>query len=153
MTDGFVSSAGSALPPELETAWIGAENAHLLDHVADGVFDDAIDPVRLKAYLANPLDLMCLALLKDQVVGMVMCVIHLHPDKPTELYLDEIGTGDDWRRQGIARVLMQRVFERADAEGIDEIWLGTEPDNLPARGLYESTGAKGESALIYYLEW
>lgn len=133
--------------------WISANNADLLTNVAEGVFDHAIDRDRLKAYLANQLNWMCVAMHGDMVVGMCMSVIHLHPDKPTELFLDEIGTGDDWRRQGIARSLMQMVFDRADAEGIDEIWLGTEPDNLPARGLYESTGAKAEPAVIYYLEW
>ncbi len=148
-----MKNGGSALLREFDTVWVDAENAHLLDRVADGVFDHAIDPRNLKAYLAVPQNWMCLALNEGLVVGMVMCVVHLHPDKPTELYLDEIGTGDDWRRQGIARQLMQMVFDRADAEGFDEIWLGTEPDNLPARGLYESTGAKGEAALIYYLEW
>ncbi len=82
-----------------------------------------------------------------------MSVIHHHPDKPTELFLDEIGTGDDWRRQGIARALILKLFERADTEGIEEIWLGTEPDNMPARGLYESFGVEGEKGLIYYLDW
>lgn len=139
--------------PGLAFYWIDAANLSLLDHVAPGVFDYPIDPERLKTYLASPANWLCIALHDELVVGMVMVVIHHHPDKPTELFLDEIGTGEDWRRQGIARSLMRMVFERADAEGIEEIWLGTEPDNLPARGLYESTGAKPEAAVIYYLEW
>ena len=141
------------MPVEIETRWIDARNANMLDRVAPGVFDHAIDPQRLAIYLANPCNWLCVALHEGQVVGMCMCVVHHHPDKPTELFLDEIGTGDDWRRQGIAKRLMQMVFDRADAEGLDEIWLGTEPDNWPARGLYEGTGAKSEPAVIYYLEW
>ncbi|MEL7445836.1 MAG: GNAT family N-acetyltransferase [Pseudomonadota bacterium] len=136
-----------------QSHWITNENKHLLGTIAPGVFDYPISPERLDVYLANPLNWMCVALSGNIVVGMCMCVVHLHPDKPTELYLDEIGTGDEWRRQGVARRLMQRVLDRADDEGIDEIWLGTEPDNVPARGLYESTGAKAEPAMIYYLEW
>ncbi|WP_337660952.1 GNAT family N-acetyltransferase [Erythrobacter sp. Alg231-14] len=138
---------------EFELHWINADNAHLLENVAAGVFDEAIVPARLMAYLANPANMMCVAMSGDLVVGMVMCVVHLHPDKPTELYLDEIGTGDVWRRQGVARALMLKVFERADDEDIEEIWLGTEPDNTPAIGLYESFGVKPEKALIYYLDW
>jgi ribosomal protein S18 acetylase RimI-like enzyme len=42
---------------------------------------------------------------------------------------------------------------RADEAEIEEIWLGTEADNIPAQKLYEKTGAEGEAALIYYLEW
>lgn len=145
------------MPPdagtEFETHWIDEANAHLLDRVAPGVFDHAIDPERLKTYLAGPANWMGLALIDGLVVGMVMSVIHTHPDKPTELFLDEIGTGDDWRRKGIARALMHMLFERADAEGIEEIWLGTEPDNLPARGLYESFAHEREDAVIYYFDW
>ena len=136
-----------------ETHWITPANAHLLEKVAPGTFDHAIDPALLERYLANPANWMCVATKDDLVVSMCMCVIHYHPDKPTELFLDEIGTGDAWRRQGAAQLLIKKVFDRADAEGIEEIWLGTEPDNLPARALYEGTGAKGEPAIIYYLEW
>ncbi|MEL7198922.1 MAG: GNAT family N-acetyltransferase [Pseudomonadota bacterium] len=117
------------------------------------MFDQAIDPARLRKYLSHPTNWMVVAVSNTVVVGMCMCVVHDHPDKETELFLDEIGTGDDWQRQGVARALMLAVFERADAENIEEIWLGTEPDNVPARGLYESFGMKGEEALIYYLDW
>ncbi|MEM8724965.1 MAG: GNAT family N-acetyltransferase [Pseudomonadota bacterium] len=146
-------NAGSASLRKFDTHWIDAENAHLLGRVAHGVFDHAIDPKRLARYLAVPQNWMCLALHDGLVVGMCMSVIHLHPDKPTELFLDEIGTGDDWRRQGVARQLMQLVFDRCDAEGIDEIWLGTELDNVPARRLYEGFKHEREDAVIYYFDW
>ena len=144
---------GSVSPLELSTHWIDTENAHLLDKVAPGVFDHAIDPERLATYLAGSANWMCLALYEGLVVGMCMCVIHSHPDKPTELFLDEIGTGDDWRRKGIARILMQKVFDRADDEGIEEIWLGTEPDNDAANGLYRGFKHEREDAVIYYFDW
>ncbi|MEM9500857.1 MAG: hypothetical protein AAF941_03315 [Pseudomonadota bacterium] len=78
-----------------DTHWIDADNSHLLAQVADGVFDHAIDPARLETYLASPGNWMCIAMKGDLVVGMCMSVVHHHPDKPTELFLDEIGTGDD----------------------------------------------------------
>ncbi|KEO91663.1 hypothetical protein EH31_03040 [Erythrobacter longus] len=145
--------AGSALHRELEAVWITSKNAHLLGNTAAGVFDHAIDPERLSAYLAQPVNWMCLALHEGLVVGMVMAVIHNHPDKPTELFLDEIGTGDDWRRKGIARRLVQAVFDRADEAGIEEIWLGTEPDNDAANGLYQGFKHEREDAVIYYFDW
>lgn len=146
-------SGGSASRPRADLHWIGADNADLLARIAPGVFDDAIDPRRLVTYLSNPANWLCVALVDGLVVGMVMAVVHTHPDKETELFLDEIGTGDDWRRQGIARALIFKLFERADAEGIEEIWLGTETDNLPARGLYEGFRHEREDAVIYYLDW
>lgn len=139
--------------PPFTTHWIDNSNAHLLGRVAPGTFDHAIDPDRLKRYLSSPGNWMCVALREGLVVGMCMSVIHDHPDKPTELFLDEIGTGDDWRRQGVARLLMQMVFDRADAEGIEEIWLGTEPDNHAANGLYQGYKHEREDAVIYYFDW
>jgi ribosomal protein S18 acetylase RimI-like enzyme len=136
-----------------QTVWIDPSNCALLDRVAGGVFDEAIKPERLACYLSNPANLMVLAVQNGVVIGQSMCVIHDHPDKETELYLDEIGTGDDFRQRGVAHSLIDAVFAKADSLGIEEIWLGTEPDNFAARGLYEKTGAKGEPALIYYLEW
>ncbi|WP_205214873.1 GNAT family N-acetyltransferase [Altererythrobacter sp. ZODW24] len=136
-----------------QIAWLGADNRHLLGNVADGVFDEPIRQNRLSRYLSNTNNWMAAAVNDGLVIGQCMCVVHHHPDKPTELYLDEIGTADNWRRQGVAGLLLKAVFARADEAGIDEIWLGTEPDNLPARRLYEKTGAKGDPALIYYLEW
>ncbi|MDN3645191.1 GNAT family N-acetyltransferase [Pontixanthobacter aestiaquae] len=125
----------------------------MLDNIATGVFDESIRQDRLRHYLSNPHNWMVLAIVDGLVVAQCMCVVHQHPDKETELYLDEIGTGDNWRRQGIATALMHAVFARADDMGIEEIWLGTEADNVPAQRLYEKTGATGELALIYYLEW
>lgn len=137
----------------LSIQWITSQKTHLLDRVAKGTFDHTIDPARLKAYLENPANWMGVAINEGLVVGMVMAVIHTHPDKPTELFLDEIGTGDDWRRKGIARLLMQALFDRADEEGIEEIWLGTEPDNIEANGLYKGFRHEREDAVIYYFDW
>ena len=136
-----------------ELIWVEKSNQSVLRNVAQGVFDEAIKPDRLARYLDNSANLMVLAVRDGLTIGQCMCVIHDHPDKETELYLDEIGTGDDWRRLGVAQSLMDAVFAKADELGIEEIWLGTEPDNVAARGLYEKTGAKGEKAIVYYLEW
>jgi len=137
----------------LSTHWINASNTYLLDKVAPGTFDHAIDPAKLKRYLENPANWMGVALHEAKVVGMVMAVVHTHPDKPTEIFLDEVGTGDDWRRKGIARALIQKLFERAELEDIDEIWLGTECDNIPAQKLYEGFKHEREDAVIYYFDW
>ncbi len=135
------------------TRWIGPQDTAILDRVAPGVFDHAINQDRLAAYLARDTNWLGVALHDDLVIGMCMAVIHHHPDKPTEIFLDEIGTGDDWRRQGVADLLLKMLYERADEAGIDEIWVATETDNVPARGLYEKSGAKPEKAVYYYLEW
>ena len=136
-----------------DIVWITESNRDLLDNVAEGVFDKPIKAQFLDEYLANKHNWLVVSAVDGLVVGQCMAVILQTPDKGSEIFLNEIGTGDDWRRQGIAESLMQALFKRADEAGIDEIWLGTEPDNLPARGLYKKHSAKEEDAIIYYLDW
>lgn len=136
-----------------DIVWIATSNRGLLDNVAEGVFDKPIRPEFLDTYLANPLNWLAVAMVDGLVTGQCMAVMLQTPDKGTEIFLNEIGTGDEWRRRGIANSLMAALFERADAAGIDEIWLGTEPENEPARNLYRQHAAKEEDAVIYYLDW
>lgn len=76
-------------------------DAGLFAHVAPEVFDGAIVPRRLAAYLASPEHLMVLALSGGEVVGQVAAVIHRHPDLPTELYIDNLGVTPAMQRRGI----------------------------------------------------
>ena len=124
-------------------------DASLLDHVADDVFDEPVDRDRLVAYLAATGHFMLVAVADGVVVGQCAAVIHRHPDKPTELYIDEVGVAPSSQRQGIARRLVDEMLALGKAEGCEEAWVGTETDNRPARGLYESRGAAAEPFVLY----
>ena len=87
---------------------------------------------------------MLVALYAGEVVGQVAAVIHRHPDKPTELYVDDVGVTPAPQRQGIARRMLDEMLAPGKALGCEEAWVGTEPDNGPARGLHESRGARAE---------
>jgi aminoglycoside 6'-N-acetyltransferase I len=100
----------------------------------------------LSAYLAAPNHLMVVALDAGLIVGQTAAVVHRHPDKPTELYIDEVGVSPAWQRQGIARKMLDAMFEIGRRLGCEEAWVGTEPDNDPARRLYESRAETGEPA-------
>jgi ribosomal protein S18 acetylase RimI-like enzyme len=126
-----------------------ADDDALLDRVADDVFDEPIDPRRLAAYLAEPNHLMIVALADGEVVGQCAAVIHRHPDKVTELYIDEVGVAPAWQRRGIARQMLDAMFALGKSLGCAETWVGTEPDNHPARGLYEARGVTAEPFVMY----
>ncbi|MGE0878879.1 MAG: GNAT family N-acetyltransferase [Acidimicrobiia bacterium] len=130
---------------------ITAADVSVFDRIADGVFDEPIDPPRLARYLRESGHLMILAVDGDVVVGQCAAVVHRHPDKVTELYVDELGTADGYRRQGIARALMNAMFEWGRELGCEEAWLGTETDNVEANGLYRSLGV--EPVLMNYYEF
>ncbi|RWA68346.1 GNAT family N-acetyltransferase [Mesorhizobium sp.] len=106
--------------------------------VAEGVFDEPIRPDRLAAYLASPGHFMIVAIIDEIVVGQCAAVIHRHPDKASELYIDEVGVAPPFQRQGIARKMLDAMFEIGREHGCEEAWVGTEPDNGPARAVYEA---------------
>lgn len=117
------------------------------------MFDEPVRPDRLETYLANTANWLFVALKDGEVVGQCAAVVHTHPDKPTELFLDEIGVTPNLRRKGIARNLMKALFALADEAGIEECWVGTEEANAPARALYETMSGPAERFMLYYLDW
>ena len=133
----------------IEIRQVGPGDDELFDRVAVDVFDEPIDPQRLTAYLAEPNHLMLVAVNGGQIVAQCAAVIHRHPDKVTELYIDEVGVSPKWQRQGIARKMLDEMFALGRSLGCGEAWVGTEIDNDPARRLYEGLGSEAETFVMY----
>jgi aminoglycoside 6'-N-acetyltransferase I len=150
-----------AIDMTIDIVRIDLTNTRLFERIADDVFDEPVRSDRLTAYLRQANHLLLLAVETSDrdaegrplVVGQCAAVLHLHPDKPTELYVDELGTASSHRRQGIGRKLMQAMFVWGREHGCAESWLGTELDNLPARALYEALSeVESSTATIYQYE-
>ncbi|MER9726298.1 MULTISPECIES: GNAT family N-acetyltransferase [unclassified Mesorhizobium] len=110
----------------------------LVKRIAEDVFDERVRADRLSAYLASSGNMMIVALADGVVVGQCAAVIHRHLDKVSELYIDEVGVSPAYQRHGIARKMLDAMFALGREQGCGEAWVGTEPDNVPARALYES---------------
>jgi aminoglycoside 6'-N-acetyltransferase I len=119
--------------------------------VAPEVFDEPVDAVRLADYLRTPGHMMVAALEGHLVVGQCAGVVHRHPDKPTELYVDEVGTASTHRRQRIARAMLSELFAWGRELGCEEAWLGTEPDNDAANALYRGQKPIEDAAMQFYV--
>ncbi len=124
-------------------------DAGLFGRIAADVFDEPIRPDRLAAYLAEPGHHMIVALQDGEIVAQAAAAIHRHPDKATELYIDEVGVTPALQRQGIARKLLDELFALGRELGCEEAWVGTEVENVAAKRLYESRGAAGEAFVMY----
>ena len=127
----------------IEIKMLGPTDTHLLDRVADDVFDDPIVKSPAQEFLSDPRHRLVVALDEDVVIGFVSAVIYLHPDKPApELWINEIGVAPTHQRQGIGKRLLQAILEHAKQAGCIEAWVLTERDNMPAMAMYRSIGAE-----------
>jgi ribosomal protein S18 acetylase RimI-like enzyme len=139
---------------EVKIRLVGPDDAALFDRVAEDVFDGPVDRARLAAYLAEPGHHMVVAIHDGVIAGQTAAVVHRHPDKPTELYIDEVGVAPEFQRRGIARRMLDAMLDHGKAIGCEEAWVGTEPDNLPARGLYQQRRRQGDDegeAFVMYV--
>jgi ribosomal protein S18 acetylase RimI-like enzyme len=127
---------------------LGPADAALLANVASGVFDNAIDQRWTAEFLADPRHHMAVALDDGQVVGMASAVHYVHPDKPPELWVNEVGVAPSHQRQGIGQQLIRALFVRGREVGCAEAWLGTEEGNTAARRLYAAVGGN-EQSMVY----
>jgi hypothetical protein len=67
---------------------LGPDDFDLLMGVAEGLFDNPMDPDQTRAFLADPLHEAVLAFAGDEIVGMATGTIMLHPDKAPALFIN-----------------------------------------------------------------
>lgn len=139
----------AALANPITIRELGPEDAHVLDRVRPETFDNPIDPSWAYAFLATGVNEMVVAMAEGEVIGFASGTALMHPDKPTAFFVNEVGVHDDFRRLGIATMLMERIIRVARNRGCDGIWLGTELDNDAARALYRKLDGEEFKGVFY----
>jgi ribosomal protein S18 acetylase RimI-like enzyme len=129
-----------SLKPAVTIRILGANDAAVLSNVAEDVFDHPLQDRWITEFLNDPRHHMAVALLEGQVIGFASGVHYVHPDKPPELFINEVGVASDHQRQGIGRQLMDALLARGRELGCAGAWVLTERDNTAARGLYRASG-------------
>ena len=128
---------------------VDRQNLDVLDSIAEDVFDAPPTAERLDNFLNTPTQSLFVAIKNNRVVGQIKIVVHRQPEKPTSLFVEELGVGSHHRRQGIARALMAMARDYARDQGCAELWLATEPDNVPANAFYKSLRMEGQHVVVY----
>jgi ribosomal protein S18 acetylase RimI-like enzyme len=119
---------------------LGADEATVLAKVAEDVFDAAIDMRWCTEFFADARHHIAVALDGDTVVGFASAVHYVHPDKPPELWINEVGVAPSHQQRGIGKQLMQALLAHGRALGCRQAWVLTEDDNTAARALYAAAG-------------
>ena len=121
---------------------LGPGDAPVLDRVAPGVFDHDVDAYWTAEFFGDPRHHLAVALEGDTVVGMASAVHYVHPDKPPELWVNEVGVSESHRRRGLAAALLHALFDAGRRLGCGEAWVLTDRSNDAAMRLYASLGAE-----------
>jgi ribosomal protein S18 acetylase RimI-like enzyme len=126
------------MPTEVRLLRAGDEQ--ILADVAAGVFDHEVDDVLLAQFLGDPRHHLCVAIEDHIVVGFASAVHYVHPDKPPQLWINEVGVSPFHRGRGTAKAMLQALLTLGLELGCTEAWVLTDEANAAARSLYRSVG-------------
>ena len=119
---------------------LGRGDEAVLTHLAQGVFDHAVDHDRSVEFLNDSRHHLAVAIEAGSVVGFASAVHYVHPDKSPELWINEVGVAPTHRGQGLAAKLLQALFKVGRGVGCTEAWVLTDRSNAAAMRLYASLG-------------
>jgi len=125
-----------------EVRILGPGDGTLLRNVAPGVFDHALNPALVAEFLGDERHHLAVAIEDQTVVGFASGVHYVHPDKPAELWINEVGVAPSHHRRGIGKAVIAALLEHAKRLGCREAWVLTDRTNQAAMRLYASTGGK-----------
>ena len=124
----------------LEIKVLQGSDAHVLRTVADGVFDAPVDASLGTEFIHDPRHHLCVATENGVVVGFASAVHYVHPDKPNQLWINEVGVAPDHQGKGVAKRILSALLARGRDLGCTEAWVLTDEDNAAARALYRAVG-------------
>jgi ribosomal protein S18 acetylase RimI-like enzyme len=112
----------------------------VLMSVAAEVFDKPIDARLTKEFLEDPRHHIAVAIDDGLVVGFASGVHYIHPDKPAELWINEVAVAPTHRRRGLGKAVIRALLEVGRAHNCKVAWVLTDRSNVAAMALYSSVG-------------
>jgi dihydrofolate reductase len=100
VSDGFVALRRAPMSqPDVAVRIAVAADADALERAGTDVFDNDVERTWLTAFFDNPANLLAIALAAGEVVGMASGVAYVHPDKPLQLFVNEVGVAERFQRR------------------------------------------------------
>jgi GNAT superfamily N-acetyltransferase len=141
---------------DVEIKVLGPQDENVLINLAPSIFDKAIDPILCKEFLNDPRHHIVVAIENGLVIGFVSAVHYIHPDKPVELWINEVSVAPDYRKMGVAKKILRSMFEVGIELGCKEAWVLADQSNIAGMKTYSSVGGeeyKNEMTMFtFYLD-
>jgi ribosomal protein S18 acetylase RimI-like enzyme len=127
------------------------DDQQFLEAAGERVFDHPVRPSLAQEFHSDPRHHIVGAVDSGALVGFVTAVDYVHPDKPREMWVNEVGVAESHRGQGIGKRMLDVMFDHARKLGCSVAWVLTEDDNRIAQKMYSSAG--GVSRSVVYFEF
>ncbi|MFK8018618.1 MAG: GNAT family N-acetyltransferase [Pseudomonadales bacterium] len=134
---------------DIEIVTVSTDTMAVLKNIDEAIFDEKIEPSLLEKYVHEESHIMLVAVFNKLVIGQVLGVIHKHPDKNTELYIDDLAVSENLQRKNIGSKLLDALFDIGRKRGAEEVWVATEPENTTAIKFYESLGLVKRNVVVF----
>ncbi len=131
---------------EFTVRLLGPGDSALVLAAGDTVFDAPPVAALVDEFLGDPRHHLVAAIADGAIIGFASGVHYVHPDKPAQMFINEVGTVDAWQRRGVGKAVMAALVDHARAIGCSEAWVLTDHDNRAARGLYSAAGGDDTDA-------
>ena len=117
-------------------------------------FDDPIREDSVRRFLGDDRHHLLVVDVGDAPAGFVSATEILHPDKPPELFLNELAVDEPFRRRGAARALMEELRSLGRELGCSTIWVLTDEANAAAVATYRAAGGvwNGEHSIMFEID-
>jgi len=121
----------------------------VLANVLPDVFDNPVNANLSSEFINDPRHHLAVAVDGNMVVGFASAVHYVHPDKHSELWINEVGVASSHRNRGLAKELLRALFEIGRQLECKEAWVLTDRPNIAAVRLYESLGGKDSDHIMF----
>lgn len=100
---------------------------------------DSYEPETLRAFLEAG-GILLVAKDGEKIAGVIVAHILPDPSGKNMFFVFSLDTHPNYRRQGVATMLMNRCKEIAKEKGLVEVWIIANAGNEPANSFYKSLG-------------
>ena len=91
----------------------------------------------LRKYLEDENDILVGAFDGERLAGVAIGYVLVHPSGNRTLYIDELDTHPNYRRCGVATMMMEEFQTVGHEKHCSEVWLSSSNDNHVAHAFYE----------------
>ena len=132
---------------------LGPGDGREIDRYA-AAFDDPIRPDIVDRFLRDDRHHLLVVDVDGRPAGFVSATEVFHPDKPPELFLNELSVDEPFRRRGAATALLEELSALGHELGCATIWVLTDEGNAAATATYRRAGGvwSGERSIMFEID-